>query len=570
LTEQKNNIRILPDNLVNIIAAGEVVERPASVIKELVENSIDAGASRITVKLEEAGRKLIQVTDDGMGMSHDNALMSVERHATSKVREASDLGRLSTLGFRGEALPSIASVGRFVLETWDGSAAEGTRITLDSGKLVDVSGCGRARGTSVSLRGIFSRLPARRKFLRTRETELSWCLAAVEDASLTRPDIHFELYDGSAIVLQLPPVDDLKKRISSLWGSATASAMMRIDSAVDGVTAAGYISPPSETFSRRMRHKVMVNGRPVRDPVLNRVISVVLADMYPGGRFPALVLALEMPSDLVDVNVHPAKREVRIRRSREIGEAIRQAVSAIRTRRAAAPAAYREDDAGTAGDAARETALPLSYGHYRNAAPATEAGAGLEQPADSTRRIIGQFHMAYILYEENGILNLVDQHAAHERIMYNRLLQRAGEGPQASQTLAVPILLETGPGGAANLKARAGHLERLGFRLEEFGQGAMRFSAVPAALSGEASASLLEKIALDLAGTDPVPEEIALLVSRAACKMSVRAGTKLTGPEMERLVDDLLEAEAGLACPHGRPTRISLGTAEVEKMFKRR
>ncbi len=331
MEKTSSRIRILPDNLVDVIAAGEVVERPASVVKELVENALDAGAETIRLKISDGGRRVIQLMDDGAGMGEENALLSIERHATSKISSLDDLVHIRTLGFRGEALSSVAAVGRFILDTWDGKAPAGTRIVIDNGKLVSAEPVGRGRGTTVTLENIFRRLPARRKFLRSRETEQSWCLSAVEDAALAYPAVSFSVTGDGLELLNMGPASSLRERAASLWGADAAGKLIPLSHVSEGVALEGLISSPAETYSRRLRHRVMVNGRPVRDPVLNRVISSALSGSWPAGRFPALVLSIVVPDELVDVNVHPAKREVRFRRTEPIGEARRRALMLARS-----------------------------------------------------------------------------------------------------------------------------------------------------------------------------------------------------------------------------------------------
>jgi len=565
----RRRVAVLPDSLINVIAAGEVIERPSSVVKELIENSLDAQATRIRVNLEDGGRRYILVSDDGSGMSHEDTLLAIERHATSKIKDTSDLENLSSLGFRGEALPTIAATGRFVLETWDGVETEGIRLTIDNGKLVDVTGCGRPVGTSVTLKGIFSRLPARRKFLRTRETEMSWCIRAIEDASLSRPDVQFELRENNEVILSLPPVKDIRNRISTLWGVGTAENMIELSASDGGISISGFISPPTETYRRRLRHRIMVNGRPVRDPVLNRVITSAISDSYPGGRFPALILSLIIANDMVDVNVHPAKREVRLRRTHEISSMLKRAVSKIKTRDAGITSkyAYQQDDRSMVK--ARDEVLPLNH---RSKAYVDDVTARPEGSAKESgqRVILGQFMATYILCQESGKLAIVDQHAAHERIMYNQLMDSALSSRKNSQRLMVPLLVDLGSGGAVMSEDRIEQLNSFGFEIEHFGSGSLRITAVPADMPTMMTEDLFRQMALDLEDINSDQEEIALLISRKACSMSVKAGKRLSLPEMERLLVDLDSAENGYSCPHGRPTRISFNEVEIEKLFGRR
>ena len=584
MTVPRPRIKILPDHLVDVIAAGEVVERPASVVKELVENSIDAGAGSVRVHLIDGGRGKIQVVDDGAGMDEDDCLMAIERHATSKVAALDDLRHLRTLGFRGEALPSIASVGYFKLESWDGSSTSGTRVVVDNGKLVTVEPVGRARGTTVTLEGLFRKIPARRKFMRTRETETAWCLTAVEDAALANPGIFFTVTSNGVLLLDMPPASTLRNRIVSLWGADISGRLLPLAYTGKVVALEGLISPPTETFSRRARHRTIINNRPVRDPVLNKVISSALSGSWPAGRFPALVLSMVVDDDLVDVNVHPAKREVRFRSTEPITEAIRSAVSSIR-----APVRVPDYDSVSAKThqaqvSARETKLPFGSSgkmpERANLDPDQVLESGSETVLEglldtfgvtsTPGRILGQIMGTYILLEGESGLHIIDQHAAHERIVFNRLLSGRSGAKIPVQILAVPLVLTLSPSEAANLLASHQLLNSFGFEIGEFGPNTVRVTAVPSDLKGPLVEELLRQLADGSEKTLREPEDVALAVSRWACQESIMAGRKLSEEEMNHLVRDLDEAESGISCPHGRPTRITLSLPDLEKLFGRR
>lgn len=563
---------VLPDSLINVIAAGEVIERPASVEKELLENSLDAGADRIVVQLQDGGRRMISVEDNGSGMSEQDALMAIERHATSKIAEQGDLNQIRTLGFRGEALPSIAAVGRFVMETWDGSAPSGTRLVMDSGKLVKVEACGRPRGTSVNLRGIFSKIPARRKFLKSRETEISWCLRAVEDLAFAYPEVHFEVHSERGVVLSFPPVAGIRERIAAVWGAESAHRLAGLHWNDGDVEITGFLSSPSETYPRRSRHQVLVNGRPVRDPSLNRAISSALANRYPPGRFPALVLSVGLPPDKVDVNVHPSKREVRIRDLQRISAALREIIGSL---------SFTGQHPGKAVDPSARVSGPdrgpapvrsPSSGDLRAGDGTTAYGGAVDVglPLKIDRRVLGQHLGTYIIVQDGEELWLIDQHAAHERVVYNRLMELRERGGGHSQKLLIPELVELSGSEVNNLLSKRKILESFGFEIEEFGGNEVRLLAVPAAVSGQNAGALLKSVAADLAEIPDLPDEIGLLISRWACKMSVTAGRSLSVAEMERLVSDLNKAQAGYACPHGRPTHAIITPEELEKLFDRR
>lgn len=572
--DNRKRIQILPDNLVDIIAAGEVVERPASVVKELVENAIDAGAESIQVHLVDGGRGKIQVLDDGTGMGEDDCLMAIERHATSKVAAVEDLRHLRTLGFRGEALPSIASVGYFKLESWDGRSTSGTRVVVDNGKLLSVEPIGRARGTTITLEGLFKKLPARRKFMRTRETETAWCLTAVEDAALTNPGISFTVTSDGTQLLGMPPSSTLRNRIVSLWGADMSGRLIPLAYTGNGVVLEGLISPPTETFSRRSRHRTMINNRPVRDSILNRVISSALSGSWPAGRFPALVLSLIVDDDLVDVNVHPAKREVRFRRTEPIAEAIKSAASNIKTPVRVAAYGQMNTDGYQTQVPARESKLPFGTAgplpEKTDLEPAPDVVAEAPGAASSPGRILGQVMGTYILLEDENGFGIIDQHAAHERIVFNRLLARRSGAKIPVQILAVPLVLTLSPSETSNLMAAEQMLNSFGFEISEFGPETVRVTAVPSDLKGELVEELLRQLADGSERADSVPEDVALAVSRWACRESVMAGRKLSEREIRQLVSDLEEAESGFSCPHGRPTRVTLTPLDLERLFGRR
>ncbi|UCF31313.1 MAG: DNA mismatch repair endonuclease MutL [bacterium] len=563
---------VLPDSLVNVIAAGEVIERPSSVVKELLENALDAGAGRVVVRLQDGGRRLVSVEDDGEGMSEEDALLAIERHATSKIAVQADLGDIRTLGFRGEALPSIAAVGGFVLESRDEGSPAGTRITMDCGRLMKVEACGRPRGTSVALRGIFSKLPARRKFLKSRETELSWCLRVVEDLALAYPRVHLEVHSDQSTALSFPPVEGLRDRIAALWGPDTAHGLSRMRWEDEGLSIEGYLSPPSETYPRRSRHHVLVNGRPVRDPGVNRAVSSALAGRYPPGRFPALVLSLRLPPGDLDVNVHPSKREVRIRDLNGVASAMRDAVERLDF----SPSGLRE----ALPAAGSPTDHPAVYSHppppasrsgrAASGGPAYGSGEAADLPLERRQRVLGQHLGTYIITQSGHDLRLVDQHAAHERIVYNRLMESRGKGDPSVQRLLVPELVELSGSEAKNLLARQEVLSSFGFEIEPFGGDSVRLLSVPAAITTRKAGDLLKAVAADLSEIPDLPEEIGLLVSRWACRMSVTAGRVLSMAEMEKLITDLETARSGYACPHGRPTSVSITPADLEKLFGRR
>ncbi len=555
-------IVVLSDSLIDLIAAGEVVERPASVLKELIENSLDASASRITVDIQGGGTRLVQVADNGEGLSEQNALLAIERHATSKLTRAEDLEEILTMGFRGEALPSIAAVGKFVMESWDGSSTSGTRVVIRNGRLSKVEPCARSRGTTASLERIFQNIPARRKFLKSRGTEMAWCLRAVEEAALARPDVHFEFHADRGAPIIFPSASNLKDRIAALWGAADARGLFPLESELDGIRVRGFISAPNRTYGRRSRHHVLVNRRPVRDPGLNRTISSALASVYPSGRFPALVLSFHFPAGELDVNVHPSKREVRVRNLPVVSTLLKMAIRGLQdvsspVRRDYAPPPSTHGARASDGDGLSGT-------------PCVSRQATAPLPMEDRGQVIGQFLGAYILVEAGDELRLIDQHAAHERIMFNRLLSLRSAGGGASQNLIIPALVDLSSSEVINLLEKQDVLRSFGFGVEDFGGTQVRVTAVPAQIPERIVYDLLKGLAADFGRSPDLPEDVALLISSRACRMSVTAGRNLSPMEMRRLVQDLEDAEAGFSCPHGRPTSVSLTRTDLERLFKRR
>ena len=409
--------------------------------------------------------------------------------------------------------------------------------------------------------------------MRTRETETAWCLTAVEDAALANPAIFFTVTNNGTLLLDMPPASTLRNRIVSLWGADMSGRLLPLAYTGKVVALEGLISPPTETFSRRARHRTIINNRPVRDPVLNKVISSALSGSWPAGRFPALVLSMVVDDDLVDANVHPAKREVRFRRTEPITEALRSAVSKIK-----APVRTAYEGTSTekhpAHTPARETRLPFGKAvrilqdnvlRPPQVRVSEDLGTGPEPG-----RVLGQVMGTYILIEGESGLYIIDQHAAHERIVFNRLLSGRSGAKIPVQILAVPLVLTLSPSEAANLLASHQLLNSFGFEIGEFGPNTVRVTAVPSDLKGSLVEELLRQLADGSEKTLREPEDVALAVSRWACRESIMAGRKLSEEEMNHLVRDLDEAESGFSCPHGRPTRITLSLPDLEKLFGRR
>ncbi len=586
-------IRILPEHIANKIAAGEVVERPASVVKELVENSIDSGASRIFVETSGGGVKLIKVTDDGSGMSPDDALLAFERHATSKLDSGDGLFSISTMGFRGEALPSIASVSRFRLITSTGDG-RGTSVSIEGGNIHGVKEIGAPKGAAAEVRDLFFNTPARLKFLKSRETELSHIAASVERLALAHPEIHFRLINDGKELLDCPPVRGLLERIAQVYGRDFARWLSEIK-AGGPCRIYGFVSMPGRSFSDRSRQESFVNRRPVKDRVIQRAIYDAYESLLMKERHPASILFIDIEPSLVDVNVHPAKREVRFSDATGVQRAIKEAVTgALKNSENAEAEAFAESGM------VREVQAPFDNISFHVTLPTWRGGQaegrvgggrgteGEHQekiPLHAERdaapsRYTEPFHEfpmqvldSYIIARSEDGFILIDQHAAHERIQYEKVKARYGRQGEVSQGLLVPERIELTAKEAALLEAVLPELKTLGIEAEAFGGGSFLIRSKPLFLDK----ADIKEVVLGIAGelesadvkgrADELREKICKSV---ACKSAVKAGKKLHPHAMERLIEQLFACEMPYTCAHGRPTVIKFGLNELEKMFKRK
>lgn len=623
-------IRILPDEVSNRIAAGEVVERPASVVKELVENSLDAGAARIVVETQRGGRSLVHVTDNGHGMDRDDAMLCLEAHATSKVSDTYDIDRISTLGFRGEALPSVAAVSRFQLRTRQADAVAGVEILVDGGALRDVRECGCPVGTSVRVQNLFFNLPARRKFLRTAKTEDSHIQESVLLQALAHPTVAFELTMDNQTVLRVAPGTDVAARVGMLLGRDVLQAMIPVEYEESGIRITGLVARPGMTRSSRREQRMFVNGRPAQSDVLYFALRDAYHTLVMKGRYPPVVLYLEIPPERVDVNVHPTKREVRFRDGRQVGQiaaaAVRQGlrelanaapVHRLRTHEQRSPrdadpqfhlrppqeqphfrnfqarlrppsdspvvpagtSAARRHDQQPCDDDAAQAVDPVpsgARGDVPMAAAQSAAGRGAS-PSAATReeirelRVLGVYNSLYLVAEGASGLVLVDQHAAHERILFERLLAAARSRDGTSQPLLLPVTVELSPADAQLLSTNHERFGALGFSFEPFGGNTFLVTGVPAHFPQENIAGMLRDILDDIReGTGAMPRPDEVRIAQAACKHAVRSEDPLTPQEIRRLLNDLAELEMPYTCPHGRPVMINIPEVEVQKRFGRR
>lgn len=578
-------IRILPDHLVSQIAAGEVVERPASVVKELIENSLDAGAAEISVELESGGRRLIRVVDDGGGMDREDALLAFDRHATSKIASFEDLEHVATLGFRGEALASVAAVSTVDLLTAP-DHGEGVRIRVDAGRVESVEPARRARGTTVEVRRLFHSVPARRKFLKTGATELRRSAAATQGYALARPAIRFRLLHGGREVLRADPatadLEGLRERVRQLFGEELTEHLVRFGRPAEAGEEAIWGLLGDRTTTRGRRVFIFVNRRLVRDRALSATFYSAVRHSWHQDDFPALFLFLDLPPDRVDVNVHPQKSEVRFRDpslTDRVGAVLRRALEEAR---GAEPAPLRfPDRQGWTGAAAS----PLSWHSGEGTGPAGHLAEPVYRPlerapvrlsgATATRqelRLIGQYKGTLILLEGPDGLLLIDQHVAHERVLYERLRRQLAGERVPVQELLEPQLISANRAETMRLLELVPELGRCGFELVELSGGTLGLTAIPSSLDVETAGGLLEELATrGDAGEGSLAERLLDgLAATVACKAAVKMHDPLTPESMEQLVRDLFAAEQPHACPHGRPIILKMDDADLERRFGRR
>ena len=589
-------IRVLPTELVNQIAAGEVVERPASVVKELIENAIDAGATTIDVILEHGGRKLIEIRDDGCGMSEQDALLALERHATSKIRDFDDLTRVRTLGFRGEALPSIASVSRFTLTSSDNADGIATEIVCDplTGQRT-VRPAARDRGTTIAVRELFENVPARRKFLRSADAEFRSIITVVSSYALPLPSRAFRLEHNGRVVLDLPAVLTGRERVLQIIGRDADAHLVDVDATIGETTAAGYVTRGMRFGSRRNQF-FFVNGRLVKDRVITHAANRA-CEQFDFDGHPAIVLFLGMEPELVDVNVHPAKTEVRFRDPSSVHVAVEQGIKQALGGAEEGASLIRDSASSTPPQfsSAQHTALftPARYDVPRTTdftplfqnrsvvqPPVASATTTVVEPeeeaapqlGDLKGRVIGQYRLSYILLDTPGGLRLVDQHVAHERVLYDRYLARVEARDPVSQRLLTPFLYETGAAECAALESHLAELHAVGFDIERFSGNAFAISSLPPELIRNDVDAFLRKL------IDASLEEKASHVGRVreriaaslACQAAIKVHRPLSGEEMARLVAELLDSSNPFACPHGRPIIVDIKHIDIERHFHRK
>jgi DNA mismatch repair protein MutL len=592
-------VRRLSSTVIDRIAAGEVVERPASAVKELIENSLDAGASRIDVEVDGGGVDRILVRDDGSGMAAEDARLALERHATSKISSDADLARVATFGFRGEALPSIASVSRLTLTTSDGSSPEAIRLLVDNGADAAEAPAARPRGTDVLVESLFARTPARRKFLASPEAEARAVAAAVTKAALANPAVAFSLRSNGRETLEAPAAVDRASRILQVFGKATLGELESFEARSGPLRVAGLATRGSITFPSRRYQYLFVNGRPVEDRALSRAIGQASRDAIRVDRHPAVFLFLIAEPGSVDVNVSPAKTQVRFADGatafRLVYHALHSALLAGKEERRLRPvptgsgvaegsAPYRDPFAAPPESAAGGDAPPAgaaSTGPHGGAtiavAPPPPALEAPPPPAAEERRPpeivpIGQHRESFIVASgEEGLL-VIDQHAAHERTLYERIRDRIGSGRQLSQRLLLRALFEASPEEVETLSARSAELTAAGFEVEPMSGRSWAIAALPAEATEREPAETLHAALASLADTGSLDETARRdrLAASLACRSAVTIRYHLAPEEIRRLISDWAKTRDRFTCPHGRPVVLSMSEEDLEKYFKRR
>ena len=588
-------IQVLPDAVANQIAAGEVVERPASVLKELLENAVDAGASRIDVEVVAGGRKLVSVTDNGSGMSRDDALLSVERHATSKIREVHDIECIQTLGFRGEALAAIASVSRFRLQSCRAGALEGTVIEITGGRIQDVSDAPAAPGTCIEVRDLFFNVPARKKFLRTHQTELSHLRNTFLVQALAYPSISMTLTVDSRQVYELAGDGVLKDRLAALYGREYCDRLLAVDYSARDVHVAGFISPPDLHRADRDEQYLFVNGRPATAPVAYRAIREGFRGALPADRQPSLFLFLEMAHDLVDVNVHPTKKEVRFRKSGDLRDTLAEAIETtlsggVDVMQSLEESAKSPSKVEVAAPVQRDQQMTIidlppapsfrypGIGRTESAEPEVGVPQDDDTGADgaatpwSTCRVLGQVGDFYVLLETDEGYVVMDPRASHERVLFERYMRDIRNASIETQALLLPETVELPPRDADRVRRNVDLLARLGFGISDFGGNAFVVDALPSAVAGASPSALLSDLSSAFeergskAGSENWQED---RIARSTVQSAVRSRDRLSLEEIERLVVDLAQADMPYTCPSGRPTILFTSFNELNRKFGR-
>lgn len=568
-------IHILDEATVNKIAAGEVIERPASVVKELIENSIDAGATDIRIEIEKGGKKLIRITDNGCGMDREDASLSFVKHSTSKIHRLEDIENIMTMGFRGEALSSICAVAKVEIITKTKEGLAGTKVVIHGGKLIGISDAGAPDGTSITVEELFFNTPARKKYLKSDSTELSHIADAVTKNAMGHNNVSFTLlHNGKELVRS--PASPLQETILHIYGQEVARAMLPVNFSSRFATVTGAVSKPAITRGSMDAQSFYINSRNVTSRALSFALRRGYGTLIPQGRFPVAVLKISVDTREVDVNVHPTKNQVRLSHEWEISEAVTMAVSGalsgqdlvppVKTtqsllyEKAESSAVVREEDARF-----RVTVKDTERRLRR-----TEMGTGEKANSEKPQvKVLGQIDALYVIAETKDGLMIIDQHAAHERILFEQVRDSKRSD---SQELIVPINLELDPKEMVLIKECIPYLEEFGFRISEFGPDAFAVTAVPLVLGKLEDPGLVHDIITDILSEGKIKDETGIferVTKSIACRGAIKGGADCSGEQMERLIEQLFLTGNPYTCPHGRPTMVSFNREELDKLFKR-
>lgn len=583
-------IHVLPDEIASQIAAGEVVERPASVVKELMENAIDAGAHQIHIHIDQAGQRLIEMSDDGVGISPQELELAVARHATSKLNRAEDLFHIRTLGFRGEALASIASVSHFILTSRTMENAQGGRVTIDGGKIVSIEQVGIPTGTVIQVEDLFYNTPARLKFLKREQTERQQIDALVTRYALAYPERTFQLIQDGKTVLHTSGNGDRREVLSQLYGVELGKQLLEVDFFDEGVKITGFISPISQTRSNRKEITFFVNGRWVQDNTLATALLRAYQTILMVGRYPIAILFLQLEPEEVDVNVHPAKAEVRFRNPDQIFSSLQRAVRrallafspvpqiSVNTWRLD-PSTQKPLDWNHSSFAAQDD---INVGDIRVTAPETDATGATNLSSEAVQnpvlptgaipllRWVGQIGATYLVAEGPDGLYLIDQHAAHERVLFEKFMQQ--KAVMVTQDLLEPLVFQLPPAAERLMLEALPVLQKIGFYVEEFGTHAFRIRGIPEIFSGRDPVAAVRVVVEDFEEDEtPLAGEMESRLAARICKrMAVKGGQILSTEEQKQLIQDLESCVSPRTCPHGRPTMIHLSVDLLERQFGRR
>lgn len=591
------SINILPDNVTRKIAAGEVIERPASVVKELAENSVDAEAGRITVELESGGTKLIRVVDDGCGMDEEDLALAFVSHATSKIEDEDDLFSVSTMGFRGEALCSVGAVSQATIISRPADREEGHRVDVEGGVIGEVKACGAPVGTQVEVRNLFYNVPVRKKFLKTTATEMAHISEALTRLALARPGIQFVLNHNGRKVFNLPPAEDREQRIGEFFGREIAENLIPLSHSAGDIRIEGHLLPPSIDRSNTNMQYTYVNGRYIRDRALTHAIMESYRGLMQPKRKPVCFVFLTVPPSAVDVNVHPTKTEVKFRRPREAHNQLMHALKSTLREANLTPQVAITPDTGRGGaeEETREDVQQAVWDFFgrrrggeagtRDRSGASRGGTGTERAARggptgpaAEREIrvrrggLMQVLDTYIIEETEEGLKLIDQHALHERILYNEMKKRLQDGPLNSQRLLIPQLVELSRQEFYAVMELQEQLSSLGVGIEAFGDGTVIVRSYPQILEKFDAESFLKDVLAEFdqpGGTDELEEQFEAMLKMIACKGAVKAGQRLNPRQMKDILDRREAHGQSDTCPHGRPTAIVISRKELEKQFRR-